>query len=78
MRPFIFLSVVLGLVVLTVQYSFWVACGIVYFTCMLIVAEIAFAGGSRRSGISNSVALNNELGKLTAEGRAASEDLKAA
>lgn len=62
-------------VFLTVQNSFWVACGIVYFSCMLMVVVIAFAGGNRRSGISSSVASKNKLGELTAEGLDASEDL---
>lgn len=79
MRSFVFLSAVLGVAAfLTVHYSFWVTCGIMYLSCMLVVAVIAFAGRSRQPGISSSVVLDDEPGELPVEGQTASEDRKAA
>ena len=50
MRPFIFMTTVLGaFVLLTVQYSFWIACAVMYISSMLVVAVIAYLGGSRPS-----------------------------
>ena len=57
MRTYVCLSVLLGLgVLLTVQYSFWLACGIIYFGVMLVVAVIAFAGRNSPSRVSSNVA----------------------
>ena len=79
MRSCVCLSALLGVVVfLTVHYSFWVACGIMYFGGMLVVAVIALAARSRQPAISSSVVLDDNPGQLTVEGQTASEDLKAA
>ena len=79
MRSYVCLSALLGMVVfLTVHYSFWVACGIMYFGGLLVVAVIAFVGRSRQPGISSSVVLDDKPGQLTVEGQTASEHLKAA
>ena len=79
MRSYVCLSALLGMVVfLTVHYSFWVACGIMYFGGMPVVAVIAFVGRSRQHGISSSVVLDDKPGQLTVEGQTASEHLKAA
>ena len=81
MRSFVFvytLAVLGASVFLTVQYSFWVACVIMYSSTMLVVAVIAFVGGSRPSWKSNSKVLNDEPDEIIAEGQAVSDDLKAA
>jgi len=81
MRSFVIvytLAVLGASVFLTVQYSFWVACVIMYSSTMLVVAVIAFVGGSRPSWKSNSKVLNDEPDEIIAEGQAVSDDLKAA
>jgi uncharacterized membrane protein YcaP (DUF421 family) len=81
MRSFVFvytLAVLGASVFLTVQYSFWVACVIMYSSTMLVVAVIAFVGGSRPSWKSKSKVLNDEPDEIIAEGQTVSDDLKAA
>jgi len=81
MRSFVIvytLAVLGASVFLTVQYSFWVACVIMYSSTMLVVAVIAFVGGSRPSWKSNSKVLNDEPDEIIAEGQAVSDDFKAA
>ena len=81
MRYFVFVYTLAALgasVFLTLQYSFWVACVIVYFSTMLIVAVIAFVAGSRPSWKSNSKILNDQAEEIIADGQAVSNDLKAA
>jgi len=81
MRYFVFVYTLAALgasVFLTLQYSFWVACVIVYCSTMLVVAVIAFVGGSRPSWKSNSKVLNDQPEEIIADGQAVSDDLKAA
>jgi len=79
MRAFACLSALLGLVAfLTIHYSFWLAVGIVYIGGMLIVAMIAFAGRRRQASVLNCTALDDQHRQMKAEGKTASEDLKAA
>ena len=70
MRPLIFITTVLGaFVLLTVQYSFWIACAVMYISSMLVVAVIAYLGGSRPSWKSKAKALNNKpLGIVVGRG----------
>jgi Na+/H+ antiporter NhaB len=80
-RLFIFayiLAVLGSNVFLAVQYSFWVACVTVYCSTMLVVAVIAFVGGSRPSWKSNSKVVNNQPDEIIADGQAVSDNLKAA
>jgi len=63
MRSFVFvytLAVLEASVFLTIQYSFWVACVAMYSSTMLVVAVIAFVGGSRPSWKSNSKFLKDK------------------
>ena len=81
MRSFVFIYILamLGAIVfLTVQYSFWLACVITYIFTMLVVAVIAFVGGSRPSWKSNSKVVNDQPDEIIADGHAVSDDLKAA
>lgn len=81
MRYFVFvytLAVLGTSVFLTLQYSFWVACVIVYCSTMLVVAAIAYLGGSRPSWKANAKVLNDQPNEIIADGQAASDDLKAA
>ena len=79
MRSFVLISAMLAAVLLlTVQYSFWMASAILYMSGMFVVAVIAFAGRCRPSGKSTSSVLNDKTEQTIIEGNAASEDLKAA
>ena len=81
MRYFVFAYTLAALgasVFLTLQYSFWVACIIVYCSTMLVVAVISFVGGSRPSWKSKSKVVNDQPAEIIADGHAVSEDLKAA
>ena len=85
MRSFVFayiLAVLGASVFLTVQYSFWVACIIMYISTMIVVAVTAYVGGSRPSWKSKSRVPNDEPdesnAKSNAKRQAVSKDLKAA
>ena len=79
MRTYICLSALLGLgAFLTVLYSFWMACVIMYLVGMLVVAVIAFAWRGRQANVSNYVALDDKHLQMKVEEQAASEELKAA
>ena len=80
-RPFVFayLLAVLGAgIFFTVQYSFWVACMIVYISTMTVVAVISYVGGSRPSWKSKSKLLKEKPKGIVAERQSLSEDRKVA
>ena len=79
MRSCVCLSALLGLFTfLTVYSSFWLACGIMYFGGMLVVAVVAFAARSRQAGVSSNVPLDDKHCQVKVEEQTVSEELKAA
>jgi hypothetical protein len=79
MRSCVCLAALLGLIgFLTVHYSFWVACGIIYFAGILVVAVVAFVTRRRQSGELSYVALDDKHCQVNVEGQTISEKLKAA
>ena len=79
MRSLVCLLALLGLFTfLTAYYSFWLACGIMYFGGMLVVAVTAFASRSKQTGVSNFAALDEKHAQLKVASQTGSEDLKAA
>ena len=82
MRLFIFayiLAVLGSNVFLAVQYSFWVACVaciIMYINTMIVVAVIAYVGGSRPSWKSKSKLLKDKPKGIAAERPSVSEGRK--
>jgi hypothetical protein len=84
MRLFIFayiLAVLGSNVFLAVQYSFWVACVaciIMYINTIIVVAVIAYVGGSRPSWKSKSKIPNDVPDEIIAKEQVVLDDHKAA
>lgn len=78
MRSFVFLLVVLGVfALLAVQYSFWVAAGVMQFGSMLAITVIAFSVRSKQAATTGLWVTDDDPETGPVEDQTASKGLKA-